>query len=131
MKKIISILFVAVLCLSIFSGCGESKAEQEAKLKEEIKEELRGEWSYDYYAVYVDEHCTKTYNFKGNGHVESSWVNIESPSKSSYHEGTYEIKDKTIEIKYNDGSEGDRIEFSYNNGNLKLFDNGDQELKKN
>ena len=127
MKKIISIVSVLAIIICMVSGCSPNK--------EEIQEELRGTWSYSHYASAVGEQCYQIYKFSGDGTFEAAWVNEDSPSKSKYHEGTYTIKSKEIVLEYSDGSEDDIIEYSYNNGNLKLFDKGsdgsiEKELKK-
>ena len=127
MKKIISIVSVLAIIICMISGCTPNK--------DEIQEELRGTWSYSHYASAVREQCYQIYKFSGDGTVEAAWINEDAPSKSSYHEGTYTIKNKKIVIEYTDKSEANIIEYSYNNGNLKLFDKGtdgslEKELKK-
>ena len=122
MKKIITILLALVMSISTLTACGSNT--------KEIEEELRGIWSYDKYASAVDEHCHQIYKFDGDGNVESSWVNDEAPSKNSHHTGTYKIEDKKIIIEYSDDAESSTIEYSHNNGNLKLFDKGDGSLEE-
>ena len=123
MKKIITIMLALIMAISTLTACGSPNAK-------EIEEELRGTWSYDKYASAVDEHCHKIYKFKGDGKVESGWINHDAPSKNNYHSGTYKIKGKKIIIEYSDGEESSTIEYSYNNGNLKLFDKGDGSLEE-
>lgn len=118
MKKVITIMLALVMVISTLTACGSSNAK-------EIAEELRGTWGYDKYASAVDEHCHQIYKFDGDGTVESGWINDEAPSKNSYHIGTYKIEGKKIIIEYNDGKESSTIEYSYNNGNLRLFDKGE------
>lgn len=128
MKKIISILLILVLSASVLAGCGSNK--------EKIKEELRGTWSYDSYASFTNEHCHQVYEFHSDGTVDDSWIVDETPSKSSFKEAMYTIEKDYIAIIYLDGSKQAKIDYSFKNGELKLFDRGtdgsiEKELKKN
>ncbi len=116
-KRIFSLVMIVLLCVVCLTGCSGSNTE-------EIKEELRGKWSYDFYASYVGQHCHQVYEFKGDGTFVSAWIVDEAPKKNSYHSGTYKIDGKRIVLTPDDGSTPNIIEFSYNNGVLKLFDKG-------
>lgn len=117
MKKSWKLFLVSAMCLFLLIGCGSKS--------EEIKEELRGTWSYDFYASAVDQHCHQIYEFSPDS-VEVSWINDEVPEKNTFHTGTYKIDEnkKKISITFDDGSKSNIIEYSYNNGKLKLFDKG-------
>ena len=127
MKKIIITLLILTLCAVSMIGCGATN--------DEIKSELRGTWYYDSYASVTGEHCHQIYEFNEDDKVEVSWVNDESPSKSSYKNAMYSIEQDHIAIIYYDGSKQTTIDFVYKNGKLQLFDRGsdgsiDRELNK-
>ncbi len=111
-KKIISVILLISVCAIALASCGGS----------EIKKELCGTWSYDFYAAFTKEHCHRIVKFDKDGTFEMNWINEESPSKSAYHEGTYKISDGKLVIEYNDGSQAPEIEYSYSDGNLRVFD---------
>ena len=115
MKKILTLLLVAVMCITCVA-CGAAK--------EDIKKELIGTWYYDSYASAVGEHCHQIYKFQDNDKVEVSWINDESPSKSSVKNAMYSVENDHITITYYDGSKSKTIDFTFENNKLKLIDRG-------
>lgn len=119
MKKIFTFLTIFTLAISMLTACGSNE--------KEIKEALRGTWGYDVYATALGEKCHQIYKFSNDDTVEAAWINDDASSKNSFHMGTYKIEKDKIVITYPD-REDITIEYSYNNGNLKLFDKGDGSL---
>ena len=130
MRKIICCALVLVLILgavSSLSGCGADK--------QAVKEALIGKWGYYVYASVSGEDCYQIYQFDNDGTAASAWINADSSSKSTHNIGNYTIKDNVIEIRYSDGTKSSYIEYTFENGVLRLFDKGSdgsksQELKK-
>lgn len=125
MKKVLLTLIAVVLCL-VLTGCSNNT--------EEIKSELRGVWSYDIVDNTNKKHLTGTYEFGMDGSVHYMYKSSTDSSLNEYKWGSYEIKNGKIVIEYLVG-DGTTIEYTYKNGNLRLFDKGssgnlDRELKR-
>ena len=125
MKKVLLTLIAVVLCL-VLTGCSNNT--------QDIKSELRGTWMNDTYDKTFGYHIYKTYKFTLDG-VEMDYRS--GTDSWTIKGGTYEIKDGKIlisfggrESSYYSGLEalyakqGTNIEYTYNNGNLRLFDKG-------
>ncbi len=118
MKKTLVILLAIVMVLSL-SACGNSE-----KAIEEIRTELCGTWGYYLYADMVDEDCYQVYTFYDDGNVLDMWINEDSPQKNSNHEGSYTISpsDQKIIMNFIDPEKEQIIEYSYDDGNLRLLE---------
>ena len=116
MKKAVCLLIAVMILICGLVGCGVNT--------EEVKSALTGTWGYYYNASAVEQDCYQLYQFSSDDTVVSAWVNEDAPSKSSKHMGTYKINNSTIVIDYSDGKKSDTIEYTFNEGTLKLTDKG-------
>ena len=102
MKKIIAILLLIVVCFS-FCACGN------------VKNALQGSWIAKWSVM--DTELSRYYTFKGNTYTTGGTAMF---GELDVVTGTYEIKDSTIHLIPDDGSEGGDLVYSYDNKTGKI-----------
>ena len=118
MKKIITLILVAIMCLSLVA-CGSNE--------DNINDALQGSWVASWTAM--GQNISRYYTFKGNTYTTGGVAILgELDTKT----GTFEIKDSTIKLIPDDGSESSELDFTYNEktGELTLWWNDDVQLEK-
>ncbi len=113
MKKITAVIIALSFCFPCLFSCGNNY--------DEIRDELRGTWGFDFEAYIGMGHCTL--EFTSNTVEYNCWYTGGYDSHYT-HNGTYEITKDEIIITYKTNNEIDKIDYSYNNGKLKLFYRG-------
>ena len=122
MKRVICILLILVFTFSM-AGCGNENE------KKEVNDALQGTW----YRTVDTQIMTAVhiYTFK-NGECTFDSVIPESMNSIRSTEGTYTVNSKnhTIEIQFNDSTSKSELTYSYDSGNLSLYNGTDRLTKK-
>ena len=124
MKKAIS-LFLALVIVLMLTACGNNEQE-----KKEVNEALQGTW-YTVVDNGIFGQVAYIYTFK-NGECTFDSVIPESMNSIRSTEGTYTVNSKnhTIEIQFNDSTSKSELTYSYDSGNLSLYNGTDRLTKK-
>lgn len=112
MKKQFAAILLSLIMIFCFCSCGGPD-------KEAVNNALEGRWYYYWYASGVNKYCYSEYEFY-DGEVAHYFMG----SNETYDEGTYEITKDTIKITYDNG-ETEELNYTYENENVSLVDNGD------
>lgn len=118
MKKIIAILCILILCISIIA-CERTDAK--------IHDALQGSWVAKWTAA--GKNIERYYTFKGNTYTTGGTALF---GKLETETGRFEIRDSTIHLIPDDGSDGKDLDYTYNkdSGTITLWWNDDVQFQK-
>ena len=119
MKKFIALLCIFILCVSLVACGGDEK--------DKIHDELQGTWTAEW--NYKGTNINRYYTFKGDkyttgGSAVFGALDIET--------GTFEIRESTIHLIPDDGSDENDLDYTYNksSGKITLWWNDDIQFEK-
>ena len=118
MKKIIAILCILILCISVIA-CERTDAK--------IHDALQGSWVAKWTAA--GKNIERYYTFKGNTYTTGGTALF---GKLETKTGRFEIRDSTIHLIPDDGSNGKDLDYTYNkdSGEITLWWNDDVQFQK-
>ena len=108
-KKIGALLLIVAMCLS-FCACGNKT--------NDVENALQGSWVAEWSAM--GKKLNRYYIFNGNTYTTGGTAIF---GEIATEKGTFEIKDSTIVLTPDDGSEESTIDYTYNEktGNITLW----------